>query len=109
MRQQIEEALRRTGADYSEILIERAQSTEISFRGHDLDRISSSSSLGGTARAVVKGGWGIATFSDISALAGRVKEAVACARTTPCPASRSLAPSRNGPTRRIRRRSSSRR
>lgn len=76
----MEEALRRSGADYAEIRIERAQTTEIGFRGHEIDRISSSSSLGGTARAVVRGGWGVVTFNDIADLRARVNEAVACAR-----------------------------
>ena len=80
MRQRMEDALRNTGADYAEIRIERAEATEIGFRGREIDRISSSGSLGGTARAVVKGGWGIATFNDISDLAERVREAAACAR-----------------------------
>ena len=80
MRQQMEEALRGSGADYAEIRIERAQTTEISFRGREIDRISSSGSLGGTARAAVKGGWGIVTFNDVSDLRGRVNEAVACAQ-----------------------------
>ena len=80
MKQQMEEALRRSGADYAEIRIERAQTTEISFRGREIDRISFASSLGGTARAVVKGGWGVITFNDVSDLRGRVNEAVACAQ-----------------------------
>jgi len=80
MRQQMEEALRGSGADYAEIRIERAQTTEINFRGREIDRISSSSSLGGTARAVVRGGWGVATFTDVADLRARVSEAAACAQ-----------------------------
>ena len=56
MRQRLEKALRHTGADYADIGIERAQSTSISFRGSELDSISSASSLGGVARALVRGG-----------------------------------------------------
>lgn len=80
MRQRLEEALRHTGADYAEIRIERAEGTSISFRGSELDSISSASSLGGVARALVRGGWGIVTFNGISELRSKLAEAVACAR-----------------------------
>jgi TldD protein len=74
------DALRDTGADYAEIRIERTEQTGLGFRGPEMDAISSSSSLGGVARALVKGGWGIVTFNDLSDLRSRVAEAVACAR-----------------------------
>lgn len=80
MRQRMEEALRNTGADYADIRIERAGSTSVSFRGPELDSVSSSSSLGGVARALVRGGWGIVTFNDPSDLRSKVLEAAACAR-----------------------------
>jgi TldD protein len=76
----MEEALRDGGADYAEIRIERSESTGLGFRGKDLDHISSSSSVGGVARALVRGGWGIVTFNDLGDLEGRLREAVACAR-----------------------------
>src|SRR5574340_416758 len=80
MRQRLEEALRDSGADYADIRIERAESTSLNFRGPELDSISSASSLGGVARALVRGGWGVVTFNDISELRRSVAEAVACAR-----------------------------
>jgi len=80
MRGQMEEALRNSGADYAEIRIERAERTQIDFRGAELDEISSASSLGGVARALVNGGWGIATFNDLSDLSAQVREAAASAR-----------------------------
>jgi len=76
----MERALRRTGADYAEIRIEHAERTSLSFRGRELDEVSYSSSVGGVARALVKGGWGIVTFNEIGDLRASVKEAVACAR-----------------------------
>lgn len=79
-RDQMEQALKDSGADYAEIRIERAERTNISFRGPELDEISSASSLGGVARALVKGGWGIATFNDVSDLRGQVQEVVSAAR-----------------------------
>jgi TldD protein len=80
MRDRMEEALRNCGADYAEIRIERTERTGLSFRGKDMDDISSSSSLGGVARALVRGGWGVVTFNDLSDLRARVQEAVTAAR-----------------------------
>ena len=80
MRDRMEDALRDSGADYAEIRIERAQSTSLSFRGPELDEITASSSVGGVARALVRGGWGLVTFNDLDGLAEKVREAVACAR-----------------------------
>jgi len=80
MRDRMEEALRGCGADYAEIRIERDETTGLSFRGPEMDHISSSSSLGGVARALVRGGWGVVTFNDLSNLREQVREAAACAR-----------------------------
>jgi TldD protein len=80
MRDQMQEALRETGADYADIRLERAERTSFNFRGRELDAMSSGRSLGGVARALVRGGWGVVTFNDVSDLRAQVKEAVACAR-----------------------------
>ncbi len=80
MRDQMADALRGSGADYAEIRVERAEQTSLSFRGPEMDEISSASSLGGVTRALVKGGWGVVTFNDLSDLRASVREAVACAR-----------------------------
>lgn len=80
MRQMMEEALRNSGADYAEIRIEREETTGLAFRGADIDQIYSSSSLGGMVRALVNGGWGIATFSELANIRERVRDAVACAK-----------------------------
>ncbi len=80
MRERMQEALREHGADYADLRLERAVRTSIVFRGPELDQIVTSSSLGGVARALVRGGWGIVTFNDISDLRAQVREAAACAR-----------------------------
>jgi len=80
MRDRMQEALRGSGADYAEVRIERAETTSLAFRGRDLDHISAAGSLGGVARALVRGGWGVVTFNDLSDLRQQVREAVACAR-----------------------------
>ncbi|UCH36843.1 MAG: TldD/PmbA family protein [Armatimonadota bacterium] len=76
----MEQALRGSGADYAEIRIEREARTDLSFRGAELDAVSASNSVGGVARALVRGGWGVATFNDLDDLRQKVREATACAR-----------------------------
>ncbi len=80
MRERIEKALRKSDAEYTEIRIEGVTSSWANFRGEELDNIGSSRTLGGIVRALVKGGWGYATFNDISALETRVREACESAR-----------------------------
>jgi len=80
MRERIEKALRKSDAEYTEIRIENVTSSWANFRGEELDSIGSSKTLGGIVRALVKGGWGYATFNDLSALEDRVREACNSAR-----------------------------
>ena len=80
MRERIEKALRKTDAEYTDIRIEGVTSSWVNFRGEELDIIGSSRTLGGIVRALVKGGWGYATFNDLSTLEARVREACESAR-----------------------------
>jgi len=80
LKEQIEKALKRSKADYTEIRIETNTLSGLLFRGEELDQIGSARSVGGMARALVKGGWGIATFNDLTHLEERVADAVECAR-----------------------------
>ena len=80
MRESMERALRKSRAEYTEIRIERTFSSWMTFRGPELDNIGSSSSVGGIVRALVQGGWGMATFNDLGDLESRVEEAYDCAR-----------------------------
>lgn len=80
MRDRMESALGKARADYTEIRIERSCSSWINFRGAELDSIGSSTSLGGFVRALVRGGWGFATFNNVTELDRRVEEACDCAR-----------------------------
>jgi TldD protein len=75
MRDRLEAALRASDAEYTDIRIEDTSSSWVSYRGDELDSIGSSKTLGGIVRALVKGGWGHATFNDLSELETRVKEA----------------------------------
>lgn len=80
MREMIEKALQRANAEYTEMRIEKVTSSWVNFRGEELDAIGSSRTLGGIVRALVKGGWGYATFNDLGDLEVRVKEACESAR-----------------------------
>lgn len=80
MRDIIESALKGKRADYIEIRIEERSANRLSFRGRELEEVSSTSDLGGCVRALVKGGWGFATFNDISSLREKVDLAVDYAR-----------------------------
>ncbi len=80
MRETMDKALRVSNAEYTEIRIESVTSSWASFRGEDLDSIGSSRTLGGIVRALVKGGWGYATFNDLSDLETRVRAACQSAR-----------------------------
>ena len=80
MRERIEKALRKSDAEYTEVRIEAVTSSWANFRGEELDSIGSAKTVGGIVRALVKGGWGYATFNDLSALENRVKEACESAR-----------------------------
>ena len=80
MRERIEKALRKSDAEYTEIRIESVTSSRAHFRGEELDNIGSSKTLGGIVRTLVKGGWGYATFNDLSNLEIRVKEACESAK-----------------------------
>ncbi|NPV52341.1 MAG: TldD/PmbA family protein [Firmicutes bacterium] len=80
MRNLVEDALKATGADYAEIRIEERQTTRIAFRGRTLEEIGTSVTLGGSARALVRGGWGFVSFDGVDGLKERVGLAVSQAR-----------------------------
>lgn len=80
MQDRLSEALKVHDVDYVDIRIEDKTETQVYFRGPDIDTIGSSRTVGGVVRALYKGGWGYATFNDLSDLAGRVKEACQTAK-----------------------------
>ncbi|MBI4328381.1 MAG: TldD/PmbA family protein [Chloroflexi bacterium] len=80
MRDRIEEALRGHNADYIELRIEEIEGTHLSFRNTELEDIGRSRSLGGCARALVKGGWGFVSFTSLEGLREKVALAVSQAR-----------------------------
>jgi len=81
MREQIEAAIRSSEADYTEIRLEESEDTRVSFRGPDLETADVAIDRGGIVRCFVRGGgWGIATFNDLSDLQRRVSQAYEGAR-----------------------------
>jgi TldD protein len=50
------------------------------LRGEQIETLSEGLARGGQVRACYKGGWGFATFNDLSALSDRVEDAIGAAR-----------------------------
>ena len=81
MQGKIQAALRASKADYTEIRLEERESTRVVYRGQDLETASAVIDRGGIVRCLVKdGGWGVATFNDLSDLPHRVQQAYEGAR-----------------------------
>ena len=79
LRDQLTDALKSSTADYAEIRVESLDTTNLAYRGPEVESASTSSRLAGIARACVRGGWGIVTFETLDNLADRVAEACKCA------------------------------
>ncbi|MDB9515336.1 TldD/PmbA family protein [Kamptonema animale CS-326] len=65
--------------DYLAIRLEEAEGTDILLRGDKIETLSEGISIGGQVRACHKGGWGFASFNQLSGLAARIEEAIAAA------------------------------
>ncbi|MFB2836841.1 TldD/PmbA family protein [Floridanema evergladense] len=66
--------------DYLAIRLEESEGTDILLRADKIETLSQGVSLGGQVRACYKGGWGFASFNQLSTLKERVEEAIASAR-----------------------------
>lgn len=71
---------KRFEADYIEARLEESQSSYISYRGKELESIGRQTAIGGNVRALVKGGWGFASFNKFDELPAKVELAVNQAR-----------------------------
>jgi TldD protein len=78
--QRMIDALKGHNADYVDLRLEEGESTRIAYRGKDLEDIGQTTSGGGCARALFKGGWGFVSFNDTSDLREKVALAVRQAR-----------------------------
>ncbi len=75
MRDLIDRALRGQRADYVEVRLEEAETTQVRIRGRELEEVGRSRVLGGCVRAMVRGGWGFVSFNDVGQLPGHVEQA----------------------------------
>jgi TldD protein len=66
--------------DYLTIRLEESECTDILLRGDRLETLSESLAQGGQVRACYKGGWGFASFNDLTQLTDRLEEAIVAAR-----------------------------
>lgn len=66
--------------DYLAIRLESAEGTDILLRGKRIETLSEGISVGGHVRACHRGGWGFASFNQLTTLADRIEEAIAAAR-----------------------------
>jgi TldD protein len=80
MQDRLTQALKTHDVEYADIRLEDVTNSTVTFRGPDLDSIGSARTVGGIVRALYKGGWGYATFNDLTDLEQRVKEACETAR-----------------------------
>lgn len=78
----LSDLIRRYGkqVDYLAIRLEEAEATDILLRADQIETLSQGILIGGQVRACYKGGWGFASFNQLSTLAERVEEAIAAAR-----------------------------
>jgi TldD protein len=73
---QLAEAIKGYSADYLEARLEESQRSHITYRGKELESVGQSTAVGGNIRALVKGGWGFASFNELSDLPQRIELAV---------------------------------
>ena len=81
MQEKIQEAIKSSRADYTEIRLEQKESTTVTYRGKNLETAQATIDVGGIVRCLVKGhGWGVATFNNLDDLKSRVELAYQCAQ-----------------------------
>ncbi len=80
MREEIERALRRSRADFTDIRVEQIWRTRIAFEGPHLENLETWFEAGGIVRCLVGGGWGISVFNTLDDLPDRVADAERMAR-----------------------------
>jgi TldD protein len=73
---QLAEVVKKYSADYLEARLEESQRSYITYRGRELESVGQSTAVGGNIRALMKGGWGFASFNELSDLPHRIELAV---------------------------------
>ena len=93
MRDRIQEALKHSKADYTEIRIEEKETTRVVFRGKELETANANIDKGGIVRCLIRNkGWGVATFNNLDDLLTKVDQAYQCAQVGSVPEPIELAP-----------------
>ena len=93
MRDKIEEALKRSKADYTEIRIEDKETCRVAFHGKDLETANTNIDKGIMVRCLIRNkGWGVTTFNDLDDLVAMVDQAYQCARVGTVPEPIELTP-----------------
>lgn len=86
MRDKIEEAIRHSKADYTEIRIEDKETTQVVYRGKDLEKLSGVNDKGGIMRVLIRNkGWGVVTFNKLDDLNAKIDQAYQCAQVASSP------------------------
>ncbi|HEY9751483.1 MAG TPA: TldD/PmbA family protein [Coleofasciculaceae cyanobacterium] len=70
----------RSRVDYLAIRVEAAEGADILLRGNKIETLSEGISIGGHVRACHRGGWGFASFNQLTSLPDRIEESIAAAR-----------------------------
>jgi len=78
--QELAAYLKKQNADYLEAHLEESQTSNLSYRGKNLEQVGKSTSAGGNVRAMVKGGWGFVSFNSFDHLKEKVAQAIEEAR-----------------------------
>jgi len=86
MRDRIEQAIKHSKADYTEIRIEDKETTQVIYQGKDLEKLSAVNDKGGIIRVLIRNkGWGVATFNNLDDLLTKVDQAYQCAQVASSP------------------------
>jgi TldD protein len=86
MRDRIQEALKHSKADYTEIRIEEKETTRVAFRGKELEAANANIDKGGIVRCLIRDkGWGVTTFNNLNDLLTKVDQAYQCAQVGSVP------------------------
>ena len=86
MRDRIQEALKHSKADYTEIRIEEKETTRVVFRGKELETANANIDKGGIVRCLIRDkGWGVTTFNNLDDLLTKVDQAYQCAQVGSVP------------------------
>ncbi|MEW6034261.1 MAG: TldD/PmbA family protein [Chloroflexota bacterium] len=80
VRELLHDAVSGHDADYVDIRLEEAETTQLTYRGQRLEEVGRAASKGGSIRALVKGGWAFMSFNNLDHLREKAKAAVSQAR-----------------------------